>query len=141
MDRLRPQLKKPSFPISEGLRSYLQRYRRERALPVTYDRLIHRLKGVRTAALYAKEQMVFSTKKLPARFESWKAYRDFLMGTWTGTPEHLAAMRGRFATQADNETVYRQQVKQLQINDWENNVPVINNHREESPLKKWMDLL
>ena len=41
MDRLRPQLKKPSFPISEGLRSYLQRYRRERALPVTYDRLCH----------------------------------------------------------------------------------------------------
>lgn len=109
--------------------------------PATYDRLIHRLKGVRTAALYAKEQMVFSTKKLPARFESWKAYRDFLMDTWTGTPEHLATMRERFSTQPDNETVYRQQVKQLQINDWENNVPVINNHREENPLQKWMDLL
>ncbi|MET0262193.1 MAG: hypothetical protein ABW223_04800 [Rariglobus sp.] len=33
------QQKKPSFPISEGLRAYLRRYRRERALPVTYDRL------------------------------------------------------------------------------------------------------
>lgn len=33
------QQKKPSFPISEGLRAYLKRYRRERALPVTYDRL------------------------------------------------------------------------------------------------------
>jgi len=35
----RPQLKKPSFPISTGLRAYLRRYRRERELPVTYDRL------------------------------------------------------------------------------------------------------
>lgn len=33
------QLKKPSFPIGSGLRAYLQRYRRERELPVTYERL------------------------------------------------------------------------------------------------------
>ena len=31
--------KKPSFPISEHLRGYLRRYRRERELPVTYERL------------------------------------------------------------------------------------------------------
>lgn len=36
---LRPQQKKPSYPISDGLRAYLRRYRRERELPVTYDRL------------------------------------------------------------------------------------------------------
>lgn len=35
----RPQLKKPSFPISPVLRDYLRRYRRERPLPVTYERL------------------------------------------------------------------------------------------------------
>ena len=34
-----PQQKKPSYPISEGLRAYLRRYRRERALPATYERL------------------------------------------------------------------------------------------------------
>ncbi|MFA6287618.1 MAG: hypothetical protein WC661_09565 [Opitutaceae bacterium] len=33
------QQKKPSYPISEGLRAYLRRYRRERALPATYERL------------------------------------------------------------------------------------------------------
>jgi hypothetical protein len=38
---VRPQQKKPSYPISEGLRAYLRRYRRERALPVTYERLRH----------------------------------------------------------------------------------------------------
>jgi hypothetical protein len=31
--------KKPSFPISDALRAYLRRYRRERELPVTYERL------------------------------------------------------------------------------------------------------
>ena len=35
----RTQQKKPSFPIGDGLREYLRRYRRERELPVTYQRL------------------------------------------------------------------------------------------------------
>jgi hypothetical protein len=38
-ETLRPQLKKPPFPVGEALRGYLHRYRRERALPVTYERL------------------------------------------------------------------------------------------------------
>ncbi len=39
MDLPRPQMKKPSFPIGDNLRSYLRRYRRERTLPITYERL------------------------------------------------------------------------------------------------------
>src|ERR1035437_4576098 len=31
--------KKPSYPILEPLRDYLRRYRRERELPITYERL------------------------------------------------------------------------------------------------------
>lgn len=34
-----PTRRKPSFPIRDELRDYLRRYRRERELPVTYDRL------------------------------------------------------------------------------------------------------
>jgi hypothetical protein len=34
-----PTPKKPSLPVSTGLRAYLRRYRRERALPITYERL------------------------------------------------------------------------------------------------------
>src|SRR5688572_11612154 len=34
-----PTQLKPSFPISSDLRAYLRRYKRERELPVTYDRL------------------------------------------------------------------------------------------------------
>lgn len=36
---IRTQQKKPGYPISTGLRSYLTRYRRERDLPVDYTRL------------------------------------------------------------------------------------------------------
>ncbi len=36
---LRTQQKKPSFPISEGLRRYLVRFRRDKPLPATYQRL------------------------------------------------------------------------------------------------------
>ncbi|TAG33454.1 MAG: hypothetical protein EAZ36_00675 [Verrucomicrobia bacterium] len=38
-DAPRQQMKKPAFPIGEPLRVYLRRTRRERELPVTYERL------------------------------------------------------------------------------------------------------
>ncbi len=44
MDAVPPEArtrKKPSYPIGEDLRNYLKRYRRERELPVTYERLRH----------------------------------------------------------------------------------------------------
>ena len=31
--------KKPTFPIGDGLRKYLRAYKRDRDLPVTYERL------------------------------------------------------------------------------------------------------
>lgn len=39
-DDERPQLKKPSFLISDRLRDYLRRNRRERSLPISYERLL-----------------------------------------------------------------------------------------------------
>ena len=107
--------------------------------PETYDRLLKRLKGVHTAARYSKEQMVFSTRKLPFAFSSWKEYRDFLISTYTG--DKLDVILGRFEGHKENERVYRQQVKQLLINDWENNVPVVQVEKKENPLKKWMEIL
>jgi hypothetical protein len=38
-DAPRQQMKKPAFPIGDALRAYLRRTRRERELPVTYERL------------------------------------------------------------------------------------------------------
>ena len=43
--------KKPSFPVRDDLRAYLRRYRRERELPVTYERL----RGFREAAALPDE--------------------------------------------------------------------------------------
>lgn len=40
-DARRLQQKKPAFPVGEALRAYLRRTRRERDLPVTYERLRH----------------------------------------------------------------------------------------------------
>ena len=37
--QLAPTQRKPSFPIAPDLRGYLRRYKRERELPVTYERL------------------------------------------------------------------------------------------------------
>lgn len=107
--------------------------------PDTYERLLKRLKGVHTAALYAKEQTVFNTRKLPERFKKWKQYRDFLLDTFPGDQRELFVER--FGGQKENETVCRQQVRQLLINDWENNVPVVQMDEKESPLKKWMEIL
>lgn len=109
--------------------------------PETYERLIRRVKGITVAARYGKEQTVFSTKKLPEQFSSWMEYRDFLMETWSGSDDHLTIFRRRFAGQADNATVHRQQVKQLLLNDYESSIPVVDNHTDESPLQKWMDIL
>ena len=38
-ENIAPTQKKPSYPVIEELRSYLRRYRRDRDLPVTYERL------------------------------------------------------------------------------------------------------
>lgn len=109
----------------------------------TFDRLSRRLKGVHTAALYAAEPTVFATRQLPAGFKAWRAYRDFLMDTYTGSPERLDAFQARFESQPDTESVARQQVRQLLLNDWENSLPVDTKTEERrvSTLNKWKDLL
>lgn len=107
--------------------------------PDTYDALIRRLKGVHTAALYSREQMVFSTKKRPAQFSSWRAYRDFLLETLPN--ERRQQFLERFGNQLQSESVFRQQVRQLLLNDWENNIPVVQQPDRPNPLLKWMDIL
>lgn len=106
----------------------------------TYERVITRVRGAHTSALYAKEQTVYAAKQLPKRFASWKAYRDFLLSEH---PEHRQeAFLKRFAKQDDIPQIHRQQVKQLLINDWENNVPINTAVAQvDDTRKKWMDLL
>lgn len=107
--------------------------------PDTYDRLQRRLGGVHTAAIYAKEQTVYATTKRPDNFKTWLDYRNFLLETLPNG--NGQAFLDRFGGQKQNEAIYRQQCRQLLLNDWENNVPVVQMDERENPLNKWRDLL
>jgi predicted phosphoadenosine phosphosulfate sulfurtransferase len=108
--------------------------------PETYDALVRRLKGVSIAARYAKEKTMFRTTRLPKAFSSWHLYRAYLLETIPDDHKHI--FLGRFDGQGATEHIYRQQVKQLLINDWENNVPVLTRDEEEiDPLAKWRAIL
>lgn len=107
--------------------------------PDTYEKLLKRIKGVHTAALYAEEQTIYSSKKLPKTFASWLEYRDFLLTT---IPHEIRETLGaRFKNQLENNTVYRQQVRQILLGDWENNIPVIQQTEREDVKQKWLDIL
>jgi predicted phosphoadenosine phosphosulfate sulfurtransferase len=45
--------------------------------PETYNQLEKRLKGVHTAAIYGKENLMYSIKSLPEAFNTWKEYKEF----------------------------------------------------------------
>lgn len=108
--------------------------------PDTYEALIRRLKGVETAARYAGEMQVFSTKRKPKQFKSWKAYRNFLLNTFS--EDRAKLFRDRFGRQPETEKAYRQQVRQLLLNDYENNVPVTAQEGEgTNSLEKWRAIL
>lgn len=107
--------------------------------PETYDRLVKRLKGIHVAARYADEQTVFSSKRLPSAFKDWLEYREFLLST---LPEEIRSpFVARFEGQKASTTIYKQQVKQILINDWENFVPVIQREDKPDTRKKWMEIL
>jgi predicted phosphoadenosine phosphosulfate sulfurtransferase len=108
--------------------------------PQTYGKMLERLKGVHTAALYAEEQQIYSAKKLPKAYKTWLEYRDFLLTTLPS--ELVQPFLERFAGQKATEGVYRQQVRQLLINDWENNIPVVQKDDDRENVKeKWMAIL
>lgn len=105
----------------------------------TYSRLIERAAGTHTAAAYADEDSIYSGKKLPKAFKNWLDYREFLLNELP--LERQTLFRSRFANHMETVPVYKQQIKQLLINDWENNVPVVNMPDREDPRIKWMDIL
>ena len=107
--------------------------------PETYEKLIARLKGARTLARYAEETTIYNTRELPAKFDSWLGYRDYLLETApVGRKDKFLA---RFAKQQTDERVHRQQCRQLLINDWENNVPIVKPPSKEDWRRKWMEIL
>lgn len=121
---------KLGYPLSERRVSSLTHERSFKALadlpafePKTYARLLKRIKGIALAQETAKSAKLFACRKLPKGHRSWRGYRDFLLATH---PDQRKAdiFRARFARHLDNEFVARQQVRQLVLNDYENNLPV-----------------
>ena len=68
--------KKPSYPIRADLRSYLGRFRRERALPVTYERLRHFHEAFPLADAEGRptlwESVAYRAEEMPALNEDLK---------------------------------------------------------------------
>lgn len=92
--------------------------------PKTYEKLLVRARGISFAQETAKDKKMFACRKLPKNFKLWRDYRDFLIRTYPN--EKIEIFKRRFAKHLDNEYVARQQVRQLILNDYENNLPVKN---------------
>lgn len=109
--------------------------------PATFERLMKRIAGTHCAAMYARDSYIYSSDRLPERFPTWLAYRDYLLATTPG--EHRERFAKRFATQQADESVYRQQCHQIIINDWENNIPVDQKRQAKyrATLEKWKEIL
>lgn len=109
--------------------------------PKTYERLLARCKGISFAQETARDKKMFAVRKLPKNYRSWREYRDFLLATF---PDQRRAdiFRKRFSRHLENEYVARQQVRQLVLNDYENNLPVKNvEDPVEEMVKYWSEVL
>ena len=110
--------------------------------PDTFEWLCNRCKGIDTAMRYAKEKQMYSNEKLPTHYKSWKEFRDFLLINHPNTAQRKRFEK-RFETHPNNESVYKQQVGQLLINDWENITDVKTDQEEKrkETIKKYLDIL
>lgn len=87
--------------------------------PETYDKLEQRLKGVHCAAIYARENLVYSIKELPKQFNSWKEYKDFLLDSIH--PDLAKIFRYQWNRFGDTDDVgaCKYMVKRILLCDWE----------------------
>ncbi len=111
--------------------------------PDTYEKVVHRIKGARCAAIYAKEKHIYHADELPDTFSSWRDYRDYLLETTPLTDEKRGRFKKRFDKQRKNEDVYHQQCTQILKNDWENNISVdqTKEAKRAKLLEKWKAIL
>lgn len=109
-----------SFLIHE--QSYRSMITLQELEPETYERLVARIEGVHCAGIYAAEDHVYMARKLPDAFRTWREYRDYLVAT-TPLP-NMARFVKRMEKQGSDEATCKEHVRQLLINDWENNVPM-----------------
>lgn len=125
--------------------------------PETYDKLENRLKGVHCASIYAKENLMYSIKKLPSVFKTWKEYKDFLLDNIH--PDLAKIFRYQWSRFGDTDDIgaCKYMVKRILLCDWEGNITwnrdnEFNYTREQIKeknkikksdvvIKKWFDTL
>lgn len=90
--------------------------------PETYEKLEERLHGVHTAAIYGKENLVYSIKSLPETFKSWKEYKEFLMSSIHPDLRKIFDYQWTRLKDVEDEDCYKYMVKRILLCDWEGNI-------------------
>lgn len=124
--------------------------------PETYNRLEERLQGVHTAAIYGKEDLVYSIKSLPETFKTWKEYKDFLLSSIHPDLSRLFKFQWSRFGDTDDPRACKYMVKRILLCDWEGNITMKDDFfyytkdhileknrlkREDEIIKKWTDTL
>lgn len=125
--------------------------------PDTYNKLEERLHGVHSAAIYGNENLMYSIKKLPKKFKSWKEYKDFLLKNIHPDLGKLFKYQwSRFGDTCDTDAC-KYMVKRILLCDWEGAITwsrdfefnytkgqiIFKNKqkREDRVIKKWFNAL
>ena len=90
--------------------------------PETYDKLEKRLHGVHTAAIYGKENLIYSIKSLPENFKTWKEYKDFLLSSIHPDLKRIFDYQWLRLQHIDDEDCFKYMVKRILLCDWEGNI-------------------
>jgi len=125
--------------------------------PETYDKLERRLKGVHTAAIYGKEDLMYSIKSLPDNFNTWKEYKDFLLNSIHPDLKRIFEYQWSRFADTDDVGANKYMVKRILLCDWEGSITWNRDYdfnytkdqilhknklkREDEIIKKWTQLL
>lgn len=124
--------------------------------PETYDKLEQRLQGVHTAAMYGKENLMYSIKELPSQFKTWKEYKDFLLDSIHFDLQKLFRFQWSRFGDTDDVRACKYMVKRILLCDWEGNITMSKDFfyytkehileknrlkREDEIIKKWTQVL
>jgi len=125
--------------------------------PETYNRLEERLQGVHTAAIYGKENLIYSIKNLPEQFKTWKEYKDFLLNSIHPDLKRLFEYQWSRFKDTDDTGACKYMVKRILLCDWERNITWSRDYefnytkdqilhknklkREDQIIKKWTKTL
>lgn len=124
--------------------------------PNTYNKLEERLQGVHTAAMYGKENLIYSIKDLPNHFKTWKDYKDFLLESIHPDLSKLFKYQWSRFGDTDNVRACKYMVKRILLCDWEGNITMKDDFfyytkdqilhknklkREDEIIKKWTKTL